>query len=121
MNQDYWEADSRFPDNRGHITNPLPGERLWPEEDQMHHFAGYFVLGTHGLPAETNLVLRQALKSTGDYGKDKNPGDYDLGVVGYDLGKLYDGQPGYMSSLIRKRLTEPAVNAFFDANRGALP
>ncbi len=50
--------------------------------------------------AQRDSWLVKALNATGDYPKTKNPGDYDLGVVGWDIGFAYQGNPSDISGKI---------------------
>lgn len=113
MDEEYWEAESRKWVTGGHVTLPSNiNSHLWPDEDQMHHFAGYFLLGTY---ATGSLVLWRALESTGDYPKTNNPGDYNLGIVGFDLGRTFAAHPGYVGNLVRRQLEESADQALTES------
>ncbi len=120
MNFDYYEKDLLDPKNTVHNTQPANGGPYagsWPDEDQTHHFAGYFYSGAllqlSPLP-NNNTYLVKALTATGDYYVKingvltiANSGDYDLGVVGWDTGVAYEKAPSNISSTISSYLTSP--------------
>jgi hypothetical protein len=125
MNFDYYEKDLLDPTNKKHNTQPVntgPFKGSWPDEDQTHHFAGYFYSGAllQLSPYSGDSYLVKALKGTGDYYVKingvqtiANSGDYDLGVVGWDMGVAYEKNKSNISSTINTYLTSPftTVNA----------
>jgi hypothetical protein len=121
MNLDYYEKDTTDPTNQEHNTSPsttAPYTGTWPDEDQLHHFVGYLFTGAlFQLSPFTNeqKYLIQALKATGDYYVRlapnapltlANTGDYDLGVVGWDLGVAYEKNPSDITQTITTYLTD---------------
>jgi fibronectin type 3 domain-containing protein len=112
MNLDWWEADSTG-HNRAVNYDPITG--TWPYEDQTHHFAGYFEWGTYVF--HTNMLLSAALWKTGDYPKKNNPGDYNLGILGFDIGYAYSQNPGFYGSQILADVQESANAAFLASGR----
>jgi hypothetical protein len=114
MNQDYWEA------RRDANGNPA----LWPMDDQTHHFAAFFFMGSgpFGL-GDANIVLARELKSSGDYPgppspSAPNPGDYYLGILAADIGNAYRQHPGYFGTEIDNLLKQPWQQAFSTTGRG---
>ncbi len=47
LNLNYYESDTADPSNKVHDTAPVTDANgtTWPNEDQLHHFAGYFWSG----------------------------------------------------------------------------
>ncbi|MDB5358614.1 MAG: Alpha-tectorin precursor [Phycisphaerales bacterium] len=94
MHHDYFEADARKPLNLTiHANVPPDPDGTWPNEDQMHHFVGYFFFGGTFLLGTTDVGLAKALKATGDYPSAENPGDYYLGIVAAELGSAFFDKP----------------------------
>jgi hypothetical protein len=113
MNIDWWEADSTGSNKDANFD---PQTHTWPYDDQTHHFAGYFQFGVHsgGLG---NTVLSTALHRTGDFPKANNPGDYNLGILGNDLGRQYRTMPNFMGSQIISDLRQTAKAVFTATGR----
>jgi hypothetical protein len=117
INSDYFEANqssSQANDlyhDTTHVYDPryLGGRITWPDEDQLHHFAAYlavmFNANSPGLFG-TNADLQICLHQTGDAVATDNPGDYYLGIVGWDLGWKYMRDPQYLGGLIYERVHE---------------
>ena len=95
MDWSYWEAntDPKFHDTNSSIQQDINGGKpTWPDEDQMHHFAADFAAELAS-PSSGDFALEYALRHTGDWPGTKNPGDFDLGVVGWDVGRNYEDVP----------------------------
>jgi len=115
MDWSYWESNSaaKFSQDQYHdtihVNNPLynSGAQTWPDEDQTHHLAVFFAAGV--LLGNLDISLRRALRGSEDYPANRNPGDFNLGVVGWDIGLLYIANPTYISNTVVKRLMEPAM------------
>jgi hypothetical protein len=141
LNTDYWEASTRRKSDGSlldvHDTPPTAVVRsdgvrttVWPGEDQLHHFAGYFYLGAF---IRANFFVSQfsaetkALTKTGDFPKANNPGDYDLGLVGDDIGQAFQSSPGYTSAtgpteiLVWQDLATTAAQAYQNDDRDIFP
>lgn len=77
------------------------------DEDQTHHFAGFFQFGATYGAGETRLHL--ALSNTGDWSiidqKILNKGDYDLGFVAARYGNAYSKAPGFIGKAVEAELT----------------
>ena len=141
LNPDYWEASTRRkPDDSLLDVHDTPSSTVvrsdgvrttvWPGEDQLHHFAGYFYLGAF---IRANFLVSQfsaetkALTKTGDFPKANNPGDYDLGLVADDIGQAFQSSPGYTSDtgpteiLVWQDLTTTAPQAYQNDDRDIFP
>ncbi|HXE54976.1 MAG TPA: hypothetical protein VN541_18285, partial [Tepidisphaeraceae bacterium] len=140
MNADYFEASTvRNPDGSLQSYHDTPSQLVtrsdgvsttaWPGEDQLHHFAGYFFLGTFMRANQWVLVRQkhyeyQALETTGDWPKKSNPGDYDLGLVADDIGQAYQANPGYSTDpqiKIWQDLSATSPTAFSNDGRTIFP
>lgn len=139
LNADYYEASTLT--TSVHDTPSVlvlrssgpPTVTAWPQEDQLHHFAGYFYLGcliqansgtvSIGYVQRKRLALEKgALQKTGDWPKSWNPGDYDLGLVADDLGAAYEAKPGYSAGIpIWQDLSSTAPQAYTTDGRTQFP
>jgi hypothetical protein len=121
MHQDWWESDRTG-------QHPAAGKDAatgtWPDDDQTHHFAAYFALGAgYSGAGNMDIPLVTALKHTNDYPgppgpKAANPGDYYLGILGADVGKLWRSNPGYVGDYIADLLKHDWKYAFNTTGRG---
>jgi hypothetical protein len=114
MHSDYWEGDTT---GKHPLAGRDPFTGTWPEDDQTHHFAGYFALAAGAQRSLFNEELALALRRTNDYPGPPalnfaNAGDYFLGVLAADLGNMYRQQPGYYGDLIEQELAQPWATAF---------
>lgn len=101
MNEVYWES---------RVVGGKAGR--YPAEDQTHHFAAYFQIGSFF--GNDDNTLRDALVRTNDLGTDKskpelyfwrsNPGDYFLGLLAADLGHMWNSHPGYIGATVTSLL-----------------
>jgi len=66
----------------------------------------------------SNYVLKSALKATSDYPSSNNPGDYDLGIVGFDIGTAYQKTPSDISATIFQELSGSFAQANTTNGRG---
>ncbi len=77
------------------------------DEDQTHHFAGFFQFGATYGAGESRL--RMALSNTGDWSiteqKILNKGDYDLGFVAARYGNAYSKDPSFIGKAVEAELT----------------
>jgi hypothetical protein len=117
------------------LTPSTRPSNTWPDEDQLHHFAGYFYLGAFikafpvMTPVKQKVIEQAALFTTGDWPKHNNPGDYDLGLVADDIGQAFELDPGYSGSQgspsptirIWQDLTSTSLQAFLGDGRTVFP
>jgi hypothetical protein len=77
------------------------------DEDQTHHFAGFFQFGATYGAGESRLHV--ALSNTGDWSiidqKILNKGDYDLAFVAARYGNAYSKAPGFIGKAVEAELT----------------
>jgi len=72
-----------------------------PASDQTHHFVAYLSAGIN------NQKEVAALHWQNDLIKNKNRGDYELGIAGFEIGQLLRSDPSKLkqiSDIIRKRI-----------------
>lgn len=95
LNRKFWNTDGN--------GNP----DIDSDEDQTHHFAGFFQFGATYGAGESRL--RVALSNTGDWSiidqKILNKGDYDLGFVAARYGNAYSKNPGFIGKAVEAELT----------------
>lgn len=94
LNRRFWNTDGE--------GNP----DIESNDDQTHHFAGFFQFGATYGAGESRLHL--ALSNTGDWSilnqKILNKGDYDLGFAAARWGKSYSDNPRFIGKEVEAEL-----------------